>query len=343
MDPVSIAFANAQRGRQDLDRTYAQQSQAFGQVMQAANTFSSISDRAASREQQQKQFDATMEMRKQQMENGRELSRVELGIRQNMLAQDKIKLEAAQKDIAEAPEKEEAQAFAAKLARDAINLNRPPAETRAFVIEGFNGYKGSKYISPIEQAGILASVSSIASKTQLGLAQESYNQNVEQTKTVMLKYNLDPTTFTNPETGAFDMGGALNTLAEAERWKKAQDEQAATANTEQQAYARTSGQMKAYKDYGMGAGGKRYTDGDGKPIDEMGKITQGQAAYLEKGYYADAQKALSPEEKQFLLERSAYYGALAQGKTPEQSGTKSPAAPAPAAKGTVPQSMFPVK
>lgn len=77
-DPVQFAMANANRNRVELDAMHQRQRQIGQDVMQNANTFRSWSDRAASLQESQRQFDITQNLRERQAALQQERSAAEL-------------------------------------------------------------------------------------------------------------------------------------------------------------------------------------------------------------------------------------------------------------------------
>lgn len=78
MDPVALAFANANQHRVGLDALDQKQRQVGQDTLQAANMFRSWGDRAQALEQQKRQFDVTQDLRERQFALNQEQSMAQL-------------------------------------------------------------------------------------------------------------------------------------------------------------------------------------------------------------------------------------------------------------------------
>ena len=302
MDPLAsalqLALAQTGKNRQEMQSMSERNDKVGQQVMQAAQVFNSMSERAASREQQDRQFNVLQAMREQEMGLKRQETMASLAQRNASIETQRMQYKVAEQQFDQVPMQQAANIYVNEAYGKVLEMNLPPDQSQKELSRLLNQNTDvSKVLTPIQFSGLIDKIGLDAAQTEYGKAQLAFQKKDVELQTKLLKYAPDPKAFLVAETGELDRASAIEFVAQEEakeRAKLAEEERIAKRNI-------LTDQMDIYQKSGMSRSGVVQ----GAKGDAEDTIRKKEAATLALRYREAAMAAMANSPERTRLERIA--------------------------------------
>lgn len=339
---LQLALRQQNLPRQELNTMYARTDQAGQQVMQNAQAFSSMADRAAQRQQQEAQFNIMQDFRNKELAVQKDRGMAEIALANQRLANEQLNYKMTTQQADQQPMIQAANATFTTQFANVVQGGKTPADITA----GYNKIIQdnpdiAKYMPPHQllgylQQGILAVQDRIGQQRAIQ-DQINWNAKIDKLETLGPQYGFDietlktqpdaPNAFVTPN-GAYDRTAVQQVLPQLEAKDKAAQDELTQQNIEKNANARERGRLQAMTDYGMTNSGKPiewdasglpHEQGDPKPLTKTAALSN--ATTFEKM----SQTAPTPElATEYKAKANRLYNYATPGITSGSPGTKKP-------------------